>query len=115
MRNSRKTNKRTASVYASRPWQCAPCSGGYEISAFVEASGKCETVVTVRKTSGASAAALARYIVGLVNAQQDEGSLLPEALAALEAINSEGLNFSTEHDVDVVIRRIKKHGVGGKK
>lgn len=115
MRKTSGSKIRTRQFYDSRPWQCAPCSGGYEISAFVEASGKCEPVATVRKTSGASAAALARYIIAIVNAQQDEGNLLPEALAALEAISSEGLNFSTEHDADVVIRRLKKHGIGGKK
>lgn len=117
MRKSTKPNKRTkraGGVYSSRPWQCEPCSGGYEISAFVEASGKWEAVATVKKTSRVSAAVLARHIVDRVNAGQNGDDLLEGALAALEAVGSEGLTFSTEHDVDVMIRRIKQHGVGKK-
>jgi hypothetical protein len=114
MRKSSKTNKRTGDGYASRPWQCEPCAGGYEISAFVEASGKWETVAVVRKTSKTSAAVLARHIVDRVNLGQNGADLLAGALAALEAVGNEGLNFSTEHDVDIMIRRIKQYGVGKK-
>jgi hypothetical protein len=115
MRNSSKTNKkRTSGVCASSPWQCEPCTGGYEISAFVEASGKWEAVATVKKTSKVSAAMLARHIVDKVNAGQTGDDLLTGALAALEAVSSEGLTFSTEHDVDIMIRRIKQHSVGKK-
>lgn len=114
MGKSSKTNKRSGGVCGSRPWQCEPCTGGYEISAFAEASGKWETVAVVKKTSKASAAALARHIVDRVNAGQNGGDMLAGALAALEAVGSEGLTFSTEHDVDIMIRRIKQHGVGKK-
>jgi hypothetical protein len=90
-----------------RPWQCEPRGADCALLAFVEASGKWKTIALVKKTPGASAETAAAYIAGLVNDMHENGDVLQSALEALEAIVDEGLNFSTEQDADIVIRRLK--------
>ena len=112
-----KTKNEPRQFYASHPWRCEPRGGDCALLAFVEASGDWETVALVKKTSAASAEAVAGYIAGLVNDLYKERPLLDAARSALEAVLEEGLNYSTEQDADIVLRRMKERGVcaGGKK
>jgi hypothetical protein len=90
-----------------KTWRCEPRDSDCALLAFAEARGKWEAVALVKKTSGASAKALADYIVGVLNGLHSDGMLLKVAQGALEALLEEGLNYSTEQDADIVIRRLK--------
>jgi hypothetical protein len=99
--------KATAEFYTTTDWRCEPRGSDCVLLAFAEARGKWETVALVKKTSGASAKALADYIAGVLNGLHSDRQLLKVAQDALEAILEEGLNYSTEQDADIVIRRLK--------
>jgi hypothetical protein len=94
--------------YSLHPWRCDHHADRSEITAYVEASGQWETVAVVPPTSGASAEAVASFIARLVNAAQQNRDLLRDAMAALEAVINDGLNFTTEQTAEHVVNSIKQ-------
>jgi len=94
--------------YALAPWKCRHHADRSEITAYVEASGKWETVAVIPQTSGTSPEALATFIIRVVNATQQNKDLLRDAMEALEAVMKEGLNYSTEQAAEHVISDIKQ-------
>jgi hypothetical protein len=95
-------------LYGLHPWHCRHHGDRSEIAAYVEASGRWETVADILPTSGASAEALATFITRLVNATQQNKDLLRDAMRALEAVMTEGLTFATEQEADSVVAGIKR-------
>jgi hypothetical protein len=94
--------------YALHPWQCRHHNDQSEITAYVEASGEWEAVLTVHPTSGASAEALATYVAAIMNEHQGKADLLHEAMTALElCLEEDHLTFTSEQAADRVITRIK--------
>ena len=69
-----KTNAELRSFYGLVPWRCNHHADRSEIVAYVEASGRWETVAVIPPTSGASAEALATFIARVVNATQQNKS-----------------------------------------
>ena len=103
-----KTNAELRSFYGLVPWRCNHHADRSEIVAYVEASGRWETVAVIPPTSGASAEALATFIARVVNATQQNKDLLRNAMEALEAVVNDGLNFTTEQAAEHVINDIKQ-------
>ena len=103
-----KTDRRPRCYYGLVPWKCNHQADRSEIIAYVEASGKWETVAVIPATSGASPEALATFIVRAVNATQQNRDLLRDAMHALEAVLNDGLNFTTEHEAESVVTNIKR-------
>lgn len=94
--------------YAARPWECCHHQDSSEITAYIEASGEWETIITVHPTSGASAEALANYVAAIVNDHQGKADLLQEARAALEqCLEGDRLTFTSEQAADRVVTRIR--------
>ena len=94
--------------YAAHPWQCSHHEDRSDITAYVEASGEWETILTVHPTSGASAEALAVYVAAIMNEHQSKADLLQEAMAALElCLEEDHLTFTSEQAADRVVTRIK--------
>jgi hypothetical protein len=106
--SSSKADPKPRCFYSLHPWRCDHHADRSEIMAYVEASGQWETVAVVPPTSGASAEAVASFIVRLVNAAQQNRDILRDAMAALEAVMNDGLNFTTEQAAEHVIISIKK-------
>jgi hypothetical protein len=107
-RSGGRAGKRERSFYSLHPWRCDHHPDHSEITAYVEASGQWETVAVVPPTSGASAEAVASFIVRLVNTSQKNRDILRDAMAALEAVMNDGLNFTTEQTAEHVIISIKQ-------
>ena len=99
--------KQSARIYSLHPWRCTHHSNHSEIVAYVEASGQWETVLTVNPTSETSAKTMANFIMHLVNSYRQNDALLRDAMAALEAVVNDGLNFTTEQTAEHVITHIK--------
>ena len=94
--------------YTSHPWQCRHLKDRSEITAYVEASGEWETILTVHPTSGDSAEVVAAYVAALINEHLGKADLLQEAMKALELCLEEArLTFASEQAADRVITRIK--------
>src|SRR5580658_3503421 len=96
-------------IYATQPWRVEVEQEGAVIEACVEGTDKWESVAIVLPTSGASAGKMARFIVGLVNDNQKQESLLENALAALESVSEEGLTFASEQAVEHAVTELRKH------
>jgi hypothetical protein len=96
------------SFYWLASWRCNHHADRSEIMAYVEASGTWETVAVIPPTSGASAEALAAFIARAVNTTQQNKDLLRDAMDALEAVVSDGLNFTTEQAAEHVIANFKR-------
>lgn len=112
---TRKTTTRPAKAgpksrcyYGLVPWKCVNLAERSEIIAYVEASGRWETVAVVPPTSGTGAEELAAFITRVVNATLQNRDLLQDAMKALEAVVQEGLNYSTEQEADSVATSIKR-------
>jgi hypothetical protein len=103
-----KGDKKARYFYSLHPWRCDHHADRSEITAYVEASGHWETVAVVPPTSGASAEAVATFIVRLINAAQQNRDILRDAMEALEGVMNDGLNFTTEQTAEHVIISIKK-------
>jgi len=103
-----KQQQRPRLFYSLQPWLCQHYPDRSDITAYVEASSHWEVVAVVQPTSGASAEALADFLVRLVNAHQKNQNLLRDAMEALEAVMQEGLNFATEQDAYSVVASIKQ-------
>jgi hypothetical protein len=103
-----KADKKARCFYSLHPWRCDHHADRSEITAYVEASGHWETVAVVPPTSGASAEAVAAFIVRLINAAQQNRDILRDAMEALEAVMNDGLNFTTEQTAEHVIISIKQ-------
>lgn len=88
--------------YSTNPWQCRHGKETSEITAYVEASGKWETVLTVHPTSGASAEVMARYLVAIMNDVPNLKRTLNFALDTIKVIHADGgkLTFSSEQDAE---------------
>jgi hypothetical protein len=94
--------------YAAHPWQLRHKKTRTDVEAYVEASGKWETVLTVYPTSGASAETLVNYVASILNEHQSKVDLLHEAMMALEqCLEGEHLTFTSEQAADRAITRIK--------
>lgn len=100
-------------IYATQPWKVEVEPKGAVIEAYVEASSKWESVAIVLPTSGASAEKMARFIVGAVNDNQKSERLFQEALDALEAVIQEGLTYSTEQEIELVIAELRRRHNSG--
>jgi hypothetical protein len=94
--------------YAAQPWRCVHHPDRTDITAYVEASGERETVATIHPSSGARAEDIASFVANLVNAHQQNRHLLHDVIDALEAVMSEGMTYSTEQDLDAVLKRLKR-------
>jgi hypothetical protein len=100
--------KQPRRFYAAHPWQCKHNEDRSDITAYVEASGEWETILTVHPTSGASAEALATYVAAIMNEHQGTAGLLQEAMTALElCLEEDQLTFTSEQTADRVVTRIK--------
>jgi hypothetical protein len=94
--------------YTAHPWQCRHLEDRSKITAYVEASGEWETILTVHPTSGASAEVVAAYIAAIINEHQSKADLLQEAMTALElCLEEDRLTFTSEQEADRVVTRIK--------
>jgi hypothetical protein len=93
--------------YAAHPWECRHLEDRSALTAYVEASGEWETILTVHPTSGASAEVVAAYVAAIINEHQSKADLLQEAMKALQFIMEDGLTFTTEQAADRVVTRIK--------
>lgn len=93
--------------YSFHPWQCSHKCEHSEISAYVEVSGAWETVATIHPTTGANAKVVATFFTDLINDKLRNGDVLQAALSILEEIVQDGLTYSTEHEADHVIERLK--------
>lgn len=94
--------------YTAHPWQCHHHQDRSEITAYVEASGEWETVLTIHPTSGTSAEVLANYVAAIVQEHQAKADLLQEAMTALElCLEEDRLTFTSEQAADRVVTRIK--------
>lgn len=94
--------------YTAHPWQCVHHQDRSEITAYVEASGEWETILTVHPTSGDSAEVVAGYIAAIMNEHQSKADLLREAMKALElCLGEDRLTFTSEQAADRVVTRIK--------
>ncbi|MFY9288427.1 MAG: hypothetical protein WAO98_07985 [Alphaproteobacteria bacterium] len=102
------TTTKKRCFYGIRPWSAAHYDGYSEISAYVEASGNIENIMTVRATSGASAEAIAEFALDLINDHQRNQHLLRDAIAALEAVMDDGLDFSSEQNLEKNIQKLKR-------
>ena len=106
---SKKPAARTRDFYGLHPWQYRIVDKErVEITAYVEASGKWETILTAHQTSGDGAEAVATYVTAIINQYQSKADLLQEAITALQSVMDEGLNYSTEQAADRVLTSIKK-------
>jgi len=104
-----KNETKSRGYYGLHAWKCEPDNENCKIVAYVEASGRWETVAVIPPTSGAMPEALANFITRQVNDRQECADLLLDAMSVLEEILGDGqLDFSTEHDADRVVGRIKK-------
>jgi hypothetical protein len=62
----------------------------------------------VRHTAGFTAEALATFIIGVVNDYEATQSLIDDMIGALETcLECKALDWSAEHDVDIVLRRAR--------
>jgi hypothetical protein len=105
---SKRPAKQSRQFYVAHPWQCRHEKDRSDITAYVEASGEWETILTVQPTSGVSAEALATYVAAIMNEHQGKADLLQEAMTALElCIEEDHLTFTSEQAADRVITRIK--------
>jgi hypothetical protein len=95
--------------YLETPWRCEARNGQWEILAYAAVSDQWETIAVL--PSGARTKSMANFIVTLINEAITNKDTLREASSALEAILTEGLNFSTEQDADRVVRRVKAQGI----
>ena len=94
--------------YTAHLWQCRHLEDRSEITAYVEASGEWETILTVHPTSGASAEVVAAYVTAIINEHQSRVDLLQEAVTALElCLGEDHLTFTSEQAADRVVARIK--------
>jgi hypothetical protein len=94
--------------YTAHPWQCLHHQDHSEITAYIEASGEWETILTVHPTSGASAEIVAVYVAAIMNEHQGKADLLQEAMTALElCLEEDRLTFTSEQAADRVVTRIK--------
>jgi hypothetical protein len=111
-RKAANKNKKTGlrSYYGLHPWRCTHHGDRSEVFAYVEASGKWETVLVVRASSGTTAEELAVYIVNLVNDRREDQDALEQAFAALDAVLQDGLTFTTEQEAEHAAERLKKLG-----
>lgn len=99
---------RQCHFYAAQPWVCVHHPHRSDLNAYVEASGKWETVAVIQPTSGASAEMLADFIIGQINNINQNKDLCSDALEALESILQDGINFSTEQAADLVLKRAQQ-------
>jgi hypothetical protein len=100
--------KLSRQFYTAHPWQCRHHQDRSEVTAYVEASGEWETVLTIHPTSGASAEVLANYVAAIVHEHQAKADLLQEAMTALElCLEEDRLTFKSEQAADRVVTRIK--------
>ena len=107
-RKSQNTNKNSKTLYAIHPWDCRHQKSHSEIVAYVEASSKWETVLTVHHTAGAGHEAMAAYVLALIHEHQRKQGVLKDALDALEAVINDGLTFTTEQAAERAVTNIKR-------
>lgn len=107
-KNKSASTTKQQSMFPAQPWKCIHHRDYSEITAYVEASGQWEIVATIQTNAGASSEAIANFICGTVNNNQQNKNLLQEAMEALEiCLEDEGLTFSSEQAADRVLTRIK--------
>lgn len=107
------TTARTLQRYASQPWTCRRHEGKWQIEAFIAAAARRETVAEVLPSLGRSATEVAAFIVAAVNDTERRERLIVELAGALEiCLESEGLNWSAEHDAEIVLHRFKNRNAG---
>jgi len=103
-----KSAKKQRGLYSIHPWEAHHKEKHSEITAYVENSGKWETVLTVHNTSGAAPETLASFILALVHEHQNKQNTLHDAMNALELVLNDCLNFTSEQAIERVVRNIKK-------
>lgn len=105
----RKTTKNKA-IYTFQKWSCIHHANSSEIEAYCMASGKRETIAETHQTSGVSSEAIAEFIVHAVNNIEKQEHLINEMVLVIEnCLECDGhLDWSAEHDAEVVLRHAKK-------
>jgi hypothetical protein len=98
------------SYHALHPWRWQARGDQCELVAYVEASGKWETVATILRTSSASAESLANFIVGVVNDVREDNDAVHGAFRALESLMNEGLTFTIEQEAASAVERLRQRG-----
>ncbi|HUY67998.1 MAG TPA: hypothetical protein VMV79_01695 [Alphaproteobacteria bacterium] len=103
----RPSSKKTA--FAAAPWSCAQRADGvWEIEATSPASGRREVIAEIRPAKGLPPPRLAAFIVEAVNDMPKRACLIEEMRLALEmCLECEGLDWSAEHDAEIVLRHAK--------
>jgi len=109
-KNPNAIKKKRYPYYGSHPWRREEVEGRCELVAFVDASQSWERVAIIQPTSAVKAEAMADFILRLVNERHAEGDVLQAAFDALDGVLQEGLNFTTEQDVERVMVRLKRRG-----
>jgi hypothetical protein len=78
------------------------------MNVYSMASGKREIIAETHQTSGGTAEAIAEFIVRAINDIDKREHPIKEMAEALEiCLECEGLNWSAEHDAEVVLPHAK--------
>ena len=96
------------SYYTSEAWRCVHHKDRSEILVFLKSRLEWEVIATIWPTHEISAETAANFITYVINSKQATAELLQEARIALQAVIDEGLNFTTEQDVEIVVGEIKR-------
>jgi hypothetical protein len=103
-----KANDRIRSYYSLYPWARKYYRNHVEFTAYVEASGKWETVLVVRPTSGASPEMMAEFIDHLINEHQKRQVAMHNAISAMQEFLNEGKTGSSERALEKACEEMEK-------
>lgn len=99
---------REKALYGLAPWSCKHFHTHSEIEAYLMAAGDWQTVAEVRQSANLSAEEMANYIANVVNDHDKLMNILDDMITALETcLDSKGLDWSAENEVDIVLRRAR--------
>lgn len=100
---------RAKALYALAPWRCKHYHDHSEIEAYVLAAGAWQSVADVRQNASVNAEEMSNFIAAIVNDHEKLMSILDDMITALETcLESKGLDWSAENEVDIVLRRARQ-------
>ena len=85
------------------PWRFRARGGRHELELFKKGQGWV-VVGAIAGAAGPQAAALAGFMVGVLNERQQENRVLDEAVRAIKTAMQEGVNYATEMELDHAVR-----------
>ncbi len=95
-----------SSYHGWHPWRVERRDNSCTIAAYVKATELWQTIAVINGTSGANKDIT--RLVKLVNDRKDDVDGLRSAFEAVKAIETEGLTFTTEQELEHVIRRLEQ-------